>query len=90
MNPSGPNFVGAKESIALGTESEIPWLVVDQGTAMFARHDGFVFVSGISETDVDSLAAWVVVMSDAAVETVVLRWVPGGIVEAERVVSGCR
>lgn len=55
---------------------------------MSARNDGFVLVSGIPKADVDFLAGRVMVIPDAAVETVVLVRFPSRIVEKRRVLSG--
>lgn len=46
-------------------------MIVYQRTALLARHDGFVSTSRITEANVDPLPLWIVVLLDAALETVV-------------------
>ena len=52
---------------------------------MLTWHDSFFPESRISKTNVNLLAAWIVVVFDAAGDTVVFLRFPSGIVETERV-----
>ena len=83
LYPLGFSFVRANESIAIGTEPEIPWFVVDQGAAMLAGHDGLVFVARVTVADVDPLAALIMMVFDATVKTEVFLWFPGCVVKTE-------
>ena len=83
-------FIGSNTSTTLRAQSEVPRMIVYHGTALLARHDGFVFTSRITEANVDLLTSWIVMLSDAAVKTVVFLGVPACAVKRERVLSGCR